>query len=271
MVEIKSKKRSFGKRGFSSPLKYSFSTPATEFISCSFWSSISGSSPNEEETHSSMLGVVDRIQKCVSDVTLASLEWVLNVVDLHLRSWHAENALLLQPWEKNQAMLQQPSKKPQKHIVWNRRFRLIIKGAAFSSRRRLFIKAAAACGFTYRTLINFHWIQNKDLQAIAEAIREGLGGWLDYSWTMLVFRDPPEKQSWVGQTPNSGLFVEIKFLNDLQLTQLGLKYGVKFLSKLSNERISNSTHTRNVPQVQDSLHAHSWNFFSTFVGIFLRS
>lgn len=49
MVEMKSRKRSFGKIGFSSPLKYSFSTPATELISCSFWSSIRGSSPDEEE------------------------------------------------------------------------------------------------------------------------------------------------------------------------------------------------------------------------------
>ncbi len=46
MVEMKSRKRSFGKSGFSSPLKYSFSTPATELISCSFWSSIKGSSPD---------------------------------------------------------------------------------------------------------------------------------------------------------------------------------------------------------------------------------
>lgn len=46
MVEMKSRKRSFGKRGFSSPLKYSFSTPATELISWSFWSSIRGSSPD---------------------------------------------------------------------------------------------------------------------------------------------------------------------------------------------------------------------------------
>lgn len=49
IVEMKSRKRSFGKIGFSSPLKYSFSTPATELISCSFWSSIRGSSPDEEE------------------------------------------------------------------------------------------------------------------------------------------------------------------------------------------------------------------------------
>lgn len=46
IVEMKSRKRSFGKSGFSSPLKYSFRTPATELISCSFWSSIKGSSPN---------------------------------------------------------------------------------------------------------------------------------------------------------------------------------------------------------------------------------
>lgn len=49
MVEMKSWKRSFGKRGFSRPLKYSLSTPATELISCSFWSSIRGSSPDGEE------------------------------------------------------------------------------------------------------------------------------------------------------------------------------------------------------------------------------
>lgn len=33
MVEIKSRKRSLGKSGFSKPLKYNFKTPATEFIS----------------------------------------------------------------------------------------------------------------------------------------------------------------------------------------------------------------------------------------------
>lgn len=49
MVEMKSRKRSFGKRGFSRPLKYSFSTPATELMSCSFWSSIRGSSPDWQE------------------------------------------------------------------------------------------------------------------------------------------------------------------------------------------------------------------------------
>lgn len=49
MVEMKSKKRSLGKRGFSSPLKYSFNTPATELMSWSFWSSINGSSPEYEK------------------------------------------------------------------------------------------------------------------------------------------------------------------------------------------------------------------------------
>lgn len=49
IVEMKSRKRSFGKMGFSSPLKYSFSTPATELISCSFWSSIRGSSPDKKK------------------------------------------------------------------------------------------------------------------------------------------------------------------------------------------------------------------------------
>lgn len=48
MVEMKSRKHSFGKRGFSRPLKYSLSTPATELISCSFWSSVRGSSPVRE-------------------------------------------------------------------------------------------------------------------------------------------------------------------------------------------------------------------------------
>lgn len=50
MVEMKSRKCSFGKRGFSRPLKYSLSTPATELISCSFWSSVRGSSPEEKTT-----------------------------------------------------------------------------------------------------------------------------------------------------------------------------------------------------------------------------
>lgn len=49
MVEMKSRKRSFGKRGFSRPLKYSLSTPATELMSCSFWSSVRGSSPEAED------------------------------------------------------------------------------------------------------------------------------------------------------------------------------------------------------------------------------
>lgn len=51
MVEMKSWKRSFGKIGFSRPRKYSLSTPATELMSCSFWSSTRGSSPGSGEKH----------------------------------------------------------------------------------------------------------------------------------------------------------------------------------------------------------------------------
>ena len=47
MVEMRSRKRSLGKMGFSRPLKYSLRTPATELMSWSFWSSTNGSSPEE--------------------------------------------------------------------------------------------------------------------------------------------------------------------------------------------------------------------------------
>ena len=47
MVEMRSRKRSLGKMGFSRPLKYSLRTPATELMSWSFWSSTNGSSPDE--------------------------------------------------------------------------------------------------------------------------------------------------------------------------------------------------------------------------------
>lgn len=45
IVDTKSWNLSLGKRGFSSPRKYSFKTPATELMSRSFWSSARGSSP----------------------------------------------------------------------------------------------------------------------------------------------------------------------------------------------------------------------------------
>lgn len=45
VVDMRSRKRSLGNSGFSSPLKYSFRTPATELMSWSLWSSTRGSSP----------------------------------------------------------------------------------------------------------------------------------------------------------------------------------------------------------------------------------
>lgn len=45
--EMRSLNLSFGKRGFSKPLKYSFNTPATEFMSWLLSSSISGSLPGQ--------------------------------------------------------------------------------------------------------------------------------------------------------------------------------------------------------------------------------
>lgn len=97
MVEMKSWKRSFGNRGFSRPRKYSLSTPATELMSCSFWSSIRGSSPGfGRETLERRRPT--RIRRDLSS-ELTSLKGVFNVVNFHVRSWHTENALLLKACE----------------------------------------------------------------------------------------------------------------------------------------------------------------------------
>lgn len=57
IVDTKSWNLSLGKRGFSSPRKYSFKTPATELMSRSFWSSARGSSPAQGRVFTSGIAV----------------------------------------------------------------------------------------------------------------------------------------------------------------------------------------------------------------------
>lgn len=167
MVEMKSRKRSFGKRGFSSPLKYSFSTPATELISCSFWSSTKGSSPEEEylclqwwhlmrgKNGLSCLSICEVKQGMYC---LTSLKWVFNIIDFHLWPRHAKNALLLQAWKKynpefRDSELHQLTLSPNlnassmrahwKHITQSRKCNLVIKGDAYFSMRGPLSEVAA--------------------------------------------------------------------------------------------------------------------------------
>lgn len=82
VVDMRSRKRSLGNNGFSSPLKYSFSTPATELMSWSLWSSTSGSSPaHTPHGHTQSVSGVN-LYSCIH----AQISWCIYA---SVNTWHA--------------------------------------------------------------------------------------------------------------------------------------------------------------------------------------